>query len=122
MTVMRHVVCAESEVLPGGRRIVDLDGRSVGVFNVRGRFYALQNRCPHKGGALCEGPISGTTLSTDDAEFRYGRDGEILRCAWHGWEFEIATGVALVDPTMRARAYPVVVEDGSVIVLTGGHR
>ena len=112
----RHVVCAVAELRPGQRRIVDLDGASIGVFNVGGRFYALRNRCPHRGGALCRGPVSGTALPSEDRSFRYGRDDEILRCAWHGWEFEIATGRALVDPSVRAAVYPVTVEDGNVVV------
>jgi 3-phenylpropionate/trans-cinnamate dioxygenase ferredoxin subunit len=112
----RHVVCAADEIPPGGRRIVDLDGRSIGVFNVAGRFYALANRCPHRGGALCAGRVCGTVLPTGDRSFAYGRQGEILRCAWHGWEFEIATGRALADPSVRARTFPVAVEDGAVVV------
>ena len=113
---VRHVVCAVSAIPPGGRRIVDVRGRSIGLFNVDGRFYALRNGCPHKGGPLCEGPVGGTTLPTDGYTFEYGREGEIVRCAWHGWEFEIATGRALADPRVRARTYPVDVEDGQLVV------
>jgi nitrite reductase (NADH) small subunit len=109
-------VCAVSEIPPGERRILEVDGRSIGIFNVGGRFYALRNQCPHKGGALCEGPVCGTVLPTDDRSYTYGREGEIVRCAWHGWEFDIATGRALVDPAVRARTYPVTVEDGSVVI------
>jgi nitrite reductase/ring-hydroxylating ferredoxin subunit len=109
-------VCATGDLPPGERVIVDVDGRSVGVFNVAGRYYALHNRCPHKSGALCEGPITGTVLPTRGRDFPYGRDGEIVRCARHGWEFEIATGQALADPRVRARTLPVEV-DGDDIVL-----
>lgn len=114
----RHAVCPASELAPGERRIVDLDGRSVGLFNVGGEFYALHNGCPHKGGALAEGPVCGTTLPTGGTDFVYGRDGTIVRCAWHGWEFDIATGRAVADPRFHARTYRVVVEDGVVVVLT----
>jgi nitrite reductase/ring-hydroxylating ferredoxin subunit len=86
------------------------------VFNVAGRLYALHNGCPHKGGPLCEGRVCGTTLPTDRYAFEYGREGELIRCAWHGWEFEIATGRALADPKVRARTYPVTVEHGRVVV------
>ncbi len=113
----RFRVCRENELAPGNRVICDVDGLSVGVFNVGGRFYALHNRCPHKGGALCRGPVTGTNLATRDFRYVYGRDGEIVRCAWHGWEFEIATGRALVDPRVRARTYPVEVEEGDVYVV-----
>jgi nitrite reductase/ring-hydroxylating ferredoxin subunit len=112
----RHVLCAASEIAPGGRRVVEVAGHSIGVFNVGGRFYALHNHCPHRGGALCEGPVGGTVLPTDERVHEYGRDGEIVRCAWHGWEFEIATGRALVDPHVRARTYPVTVADGNVVM------
>jgi nitrite reductase/ring-hydroxylating ferredoxin subunit len=112
----RHALCAAADLRPGERRIVDLDGRRVGVFNVGGRFHALHDRCPHHGGALCAGPVCGTVLPAADRSFAYGREGEILRCAWHGWEFEIATGRALADPSVRARTYPVSVEDGVVVV------
>lgn len=112
----RRAVCAASEIPPGGRRIVEVGGRSIGVFNVAGRFYALHNGCPHKGGPLCEGPVCGTVLPTEDRSYAYGRDGEILRCAWHGWEFDIRTGLSLVDPAVRARTYPVDVVDGTVVI------
>ena len=112
----RHVVCAADELRPGERRIVEVAGRSIGVFNVGGRLHALHNGCPHRGGALCEGPVCGTALPTEDRSFVYGREGEIVRCAWHGWEFEIATGRALADPAVRARTYPVTVQDGAVVV------
>jgi nitrite reductase/ring-hydroxylating ferredoxin subunit len=112
----RHVVCRAADLPPGSRRIVAVAGRTIGVFNVGGRLYALRNGCPHKGGPLCEGRIGGTTLPTGDRAFHYGRDGEILRCAWHGWEFDIATGRALADPAVRARTYPVTVEDGDVLL------
>jgi nitrite reductase (NADH) small subunit len=112
----RHVLCAAGEIPVGGRRIFQLGRRSIGVFNVGGRFYALHNGCPHKGGPLCEGRVCGTILPTDDYTFTYGREGELIRCAWHGWEFEIATGHALADPRVRARTYPVSVEDAQIVV------
>ena len=112
--------CRSDEVQPGERVIRELNGRSVGVFNVEGRFYALRNRCPHSGGALCLGPVTGTTLSARDFSFVYGMAGRILRCAWHGWEFEIESGRCLPDPRMRAKTYPVVEQDGSVYVVMSG--
>jgi hypothetical protein len=44
------------------------------------------------------------------------REGEIIRCPWHMWEFEIATGRCLVDPKARVKTYPVVIEEGQVVV------
>ena len=113
----RFVVCKVGDLAPGERRIVSLEGRSIGLFNLDGRYFAVHNRCPHKGGALCEGPLTGTTMPVQGTRYVYGHDGHILRCAWHGWEYDIATGGALVDSRLRARTYPVTVE-GEEIVLT----
>ena len=113
----RFFVCAASDLPPGSRVIRDLDGKSFGVFNVAGRFVALHNRCPHSGGALCLGPVTGTTLASEDFGYAYGLEGRVLPCAWHRWEFELETGRSLVDPRIRARTYPVAVEDGDVYVV-----
>ena len=112
----RHVLFAAADLPPGTRRIVEVGRRSIGVFNVQGRFHGLHNGCPHKGGPLCEGRVCGTTLPTDTYTFELGREGELIRCAWHGWEFEIATGQALADPRVHARTYPVSVVDGQLVL------
>lgn len=112
----RFPVCRREDLPPGARLLVEVDGKSVGLFNVDGSIYALHNRCPHMGGPLCEGPVAGTALPTDNFHFEYGMEGRILRCAWHGWEFEISTGECLVPGRLRARSYPVTVEQGQVIV------
>lgn len=113
----RHVVATPAEIPPGARKIVEIDGRSIGVFNVGGRYYAIRNRCPHEGAQLCEGVVSGLVASTSPGEYTYLRAGEILRCPWHGWEFDITTGRSSFDPTRtRVRAYPVAVDGESVVV------
>jgi nitrite reductase (NADH) small subunit len=109
-------VCRTSDVAPGQRLVLTVRGKSIGVFNIDGSFYALHNRCPHAGGALCLGPLTGTTLPTDQREYIYALEGQILRCAWHGWEFEVKTGRCLVNARMRARMYPVTVSGDQVVV------
>ena len=107
----RFVVCAADELPPGTRRIVTVGTRPIGVFNVGGRYYALRNVCPHQGAPLCEGPLTGTTLPGPPGTFRFGREGEILRCPWHGWEFDVTTGRSVFNPhAVRVRAYRVAVE------------
>jgi 3-phenylpropionate/trans-cinnamate dioxygenase ferredoxin subunit len=105
-----------ADLQSGERRIIEVNGRQIGLFNIGGDYFALHNRCPHMGGNLCEGPVTGTTLVSESAEFIYGRSGEILRCAWHGWEFDIKTGQCLVDGRIRARAYPVTIQDNELFL------
>ena len=114
---MKHVVAAVGEIPPGGRKIIEVAGRSIGVFNLGGEFFALRNRCPHQGGPLCEGRIWGLLTARAPGEIEYTREGEILTCGWHGWEFDIRTGQSWCEPErLRVRAYQVSVEPGAAIV------
>ena len=107
----RHVVGRISELPPGGRKIVEVEGRSIGVFNVHGQFYALRNRCPHQAAPLCLGAIKGMPLPGKPGEYIWAREGEILRCPWHGWEFDITTGRSIFNPhRTRVKTYEVTVE------------
>jgi len=115
--VSRHVVAGVAEVAPGSCKLITAKGREIGVFNVGGKFYALANRCPHKGGPLCSGRITGLAQSHGPGDYRLVRVGEFLRCPWHGWEFEIATGQSYCDPkTMQARQFAVEVAPGDELV------
>lgn len=120
---LRVAVCPAAELGPGERRlVVPFRGRAgIGVFNVAGSFHALRNLCPHKLGPLCTGRVSGRVVAAaPPTAATFGpdlvRDGEIIRCPWHLWEFEIETGACLVDPAVRVKTYPVRVEDGMVVV------
>lgn len=97
-----------SEFAPGTRRIVLLGKQSVGVFNVKGSFYAIRNFCPHEAAQLCLGKVMGTNLPTSTCgEYEWGREGMILRCPWHGWEFDLEDGRSLFDPRYRVKTYQV---------------
>jgi nitrite reductase/ring-hydroxylating ferredoxin subunit len=107
----KHVIGNTLDLPVGTSRIVDLEGKSVGVFNVKGSFYALKNSCPHQGAPLCVGPITGMTLPSEPGEYIYGRNGEIIRCPWHGWEFDLTTGKSIFDPeSCKVKAYKVTIE------------
>lgn len=107
----RTVVCTVTELPPGERRIVDIDGKSIGVFNVHGSFHALRNTCPHQFAPLCLGKVTGYSEPSEVGEFKWSRDGEIVRCPWHAWEFDIKTGKSIFNPhKVRTKTYPVEVE------------
>ena len=107
----KHIVATTDEIPPGSCKIVEIKGRSIGVFNVHGDYYALRNRCPHEGAPLCAGPVTGLRQADTPGNYKYSRAGEIIRCPWHGWEFDIKTGQSWFDPAkVRVRPYPVTVE------------
>lgn len=110
------IAIGTADLQPGQRRLIQVDGKSIGLFNVAGEYFALHNRCPHMGGNLCQGPVTGTAVPTNETQFVYGMAGEIIRCGWHGWEFEIKTGQCLVDPKMRARRYEITQENGRLFI------
>ena len=111
--MVRHVIAPVDELPPGTRKFLTIDERPIAIFNIKGEFFGLLNRCPHQGAALCEGPLIGLAQSSDPGEIEYTKLGEIIRCPWHGWEFDIRTGQSYCDPKrFRARAYPVNVEAG----------
>jgi nitrite reductase/ring-hydroxylating ferredoxin subunit len=113
----KHVVAPVRDIPPGGRKAVMVDGRAIVVFNLGGEFFALNDRCPHKGGTLSKGRLTGLVESTEPGTYRYTRRGEIIRCPWHSWEFDIRTGKSWCDPErVRARPYAVSVEPGARLV------
>lgn len=108
-------VATVSEIPPGTRKIVEVAGHSIGVFNVGETFVAVLNVCPHELAPVCLGRISGTTLPSPPGQLRWGREGEILACPWHGWEFDLLTGKALADKR-RLRLYRVTVEEDTIFI------
>jgi nitrite reductase (NADH) small subunit len=116
-TTRRVTVASLEEVPPGSVRIVSVDDRSIGIFNVGGELYALANRCPHAGSPVCRGSVGGMSeADRPGVEVHWGREGEILRCPWHGWEFDIASGRTVTEPVKRIPTYPVFVEDGRIVL------
>jgi nitrite reductase (NADH) small subunit len=114
----RCVLCRSDEIPPGTRRIFRVGGRQgIGVFNVGGTFYAVRNLCPHKGGPLCFGRLRPHVVAPAVREFAFEREGEILKCPWHQWEFDFRTGWSLYAPRLRVQTYPVVVEDGRLVLI-----
>ena len=107
------------EVPERGGLVLAAGGVEIGIFRVGERLVAWRNVCPHSGAPVCRGRVAGTTLPSGVYEYEYGRDGEILQCPWHGWEFDLLTGRHLVESSRaRLRQYPVEVRGEQVYVAT----
>ena len=111
----KYVVALASEVEPGKCKIVSAGGREIGVYNINDAYYALVSRCPHEGSALCRGQIFSRPDSDTPGKYRLLQRGEMVRCPWHGWLFEIKTGQSWCDAATRARTIPVHIESGEDI-------
>ena len=112
----KHVVARVRDVPDGTRLIVDVAGRSVGIFNTGGKFYALLNRCPHRGAELCKGEIVAVMESSGPGEWRLDESRKMIACPWHGWEYDLETGESWWNQgRTRARPFGVGVERGDVV-------
>jgi nitrite reductase/ring-hydroxylating ferredoxin subunit len=113
----KHVVAPVGDIPPGGRRLVKVNGRAIVVFNLDGEYFALSDRCPHRGGPLSQGRLTGLLESAEPGAYRYTRLGEIVRCPWHGWEYDVRTGKSWCEPDrLGARSYRVSIEPGARLV------
>jgi nitrite reductase (NADH) small subunit len=102
---------------PSGEvRIVEVSARRVALFCVDGRFHALADRCPHRGAPLCSHGEVVTGIEVRDGELTTGPAHALVRCPWHKWDFEIATGRCAVHPRLRVRRYTVRVEGDDLVV------
>jgi nitrite reductase/ring-hydroxylating ferredoxin subunit len=102
----RYVVARASDVPLGGRLLVNVEGREIGIFNVDGKLHAVLNRCPHRGAALCLGDVIGWVASDGPGDIRLESDRKFLVCPWHGWEFDLETGKSWYQvPEGKARGF-----------------
>jgi nitrite reductase/ring-hydroxylating ferredoxin subunit len=92
------VVARAEDISDGERKIVHIDGLSIGVFHHKGNWYALRNSCLHRGGPIATGNLENDTLT----------------CPWHGYQYNVTNGQFLLDSSVALDMYPVEVRDGEV--------
>src|ERR1700737_4407616 len=107
----KYVVGSVASLPPGTQSRVEVEGRGVAVFNSDGVYFALRDVCPHQGARLSAGTVVGSVRSSEPGCFDYDGTNKLVRCPWHGWEYELATGQSWFDPVHnRVRTLPVSVE------------
>ena len=113
----KYVVAAADEILPGERKLVNVRGRPILIFNLDGDYFGILDRCPHQGASLCKGKLVGLVEADRPGQYNFTRNNEIIRCAWHGWEFDIRTGKSRCEPEkIKATRYNVETKIGSDII------
>lgn len=100
----------------GQVRMLDLGGHRVGLYRVGDALHALADRCPHRGAPLCSSGRTVRGVYLSDGSPTRGAERAHVRCPWHKWDFDIATGRCLVHADMRVRRYRVTIEDDEVVV------
>jgi nitrite reductase/ring-hydroxylating ferredoxin subunit len=115
---MVYTVCKSEDIEKGQMRAVTVDGKSIVVARTqKGEVYALRNVCPHKGPALSDGSLDGTCFSDTAGEYQLENAGEVLKCPWHNWEFDIKTGCSIFDPeNVRVKTFEVTEAEGKVLL------
>ena len=93
-------VAKTKEVAPGEGIVAEVDGKTLAVFNIDGNFFVIDNTCIHRGGPLGEGELVGDMVS----------------CPWHGWEYNVKTGVCTNNPSACVKTYEVIVEGADIKV------
>ena len=108
----RRVIGTREQFPDDSRKVVEVDGVEIAVFNVGGDLHAIRNACPHKGAPLCTHAPTGMMMPSDPDVYDWDRDNEVVRCPWHGYEFDLADGRPVLAPQLklRARVYKIAVE------------
>ena len=106
----------------GTRKLIASVEAEIGIFRIRGSFYAFQNSCAHQGGPVCRGKIIPRVeedLAADKTSRgrKFSRDKIHIICPWHGYEFDIETGVHPGDDKVFLKKYEVVLRDNSIFVV-----
>jgi len=89
---MAFLRAARKDEIPAGTiREFQVDGATLAISNVDGTFYAIHNTCLHRGGPLGEGELKG----------------KVVTCPWHGWQYDVSTGKASLNPAVAVACFPV---------------
>ena len=95
-------VAKATDVPPGQVREIQVEGTAVALANVAGQFHAINNTCLHRGGPLGQGLLQGS----------------VVTCPWHGWTFDVTSGMVTHNHAARVACYVVELRGEDVYVDT----
>ena len=99
---MWTVVAELKDIAEGKPVVVTIGDQPIGLFNISGKIFAIDNGCMHRGGPLAEGHVEGKEVT----------------CPWHAWAFNLETGACAMNPELTQKTFPVKIEHGKVSVET----
>jgi nitrite reductase/ring-hydroxylating ferredoxin subunit len=116
----RHVLCGRDDIPPGTVCGFRAGGRKLALARLDdGSFRAVADTCPHQAAQLSLGSIERMWVSDTPGTHHRSESRNVLLCPWHGFEFDLETGVDPCvpgRPDLRLKTYKVGVEDGEVVV------
>ena len=116
MAVTWIPVATVDECVEGSAHIVNVNGKEVGIIRAGASFFAVLNYCPHSGAPVCRGRVTGRVVCDADGVPTYDGDAKTLRCPWHHWEFDLASGKPVAPIRERLKVYPTRVVDDRVFI------
>ena len=119
MTETRTVRLPADGLAAGDRiTLCEVGGQRVGVIRIAGELHALADRCPHRGAPICSHGELVADVSSYEPGASNGGTAEaiLLRCPWHKWDYDPATGICPVAPKFRVKRYHVWEDGGDVVV------
>jgi nitrite reductase/ring-hydroxylating ferredoxin subunit len=114
---VKQVVCNAAELEPGEMRRTTLGPMPIAVVRTEeGRLYAILDKCLHMGGALSKGKLLVAQDGHNCGDYHEEEGRFILKCPWHGYEYDLTTGATLFDPELKLRTFAVREENGQIVV------
>lgn len=114
---MAWIIVAQADEIQAGKpKIVEVNGKQIGVFHEDGRYFAVLNYCPHFGAPICQGKVFGMVTSEAPGQQGYDHERRVLRCPWHRWEFDLEDGSPIAPIKPRLKTYEVRVDEGRILL------
>ena len=101
---MAFLRAAKKDEIPAGSiREFQVNGKTIALANVDGKFYAIHNTCLHRGGPLGQGELGDN----------------VVTCPWHGWQYDVTSGKVAMNPEIGVDSYAVEVRGEDIFVDCG---
>lgn len=112
------IACKKDDLKPGEKKLLSVDHKSIVLVRTPdSNYHAVSNICPHEGAKMCDGLVGGTFMSENTGNYDYVKDGEVIRCPWHGYEFDVTSGCSLFEPDKyKIKKYDVSLEEDLVVI------
>ena len=90
-----------NQIPPGRSKLVMVNDKPVALFNINGKIFAWDNRCPHRGASLSDGNISDS----------------VIQCKYHLWQFDVEKACSIVNPSIKINVYEIEIKNGDIFII-----